>query len=839
MSTSHPIQVSTTPDAGTLVNGSTKPNGHILPTISEQIQIINDDKNFTPDLSAQLERWGLRDAGFNYNVVAVFGSQSTGKSTLLNRLFGTTFDVMDETKRQQTTKGIWMCRGKGMSVLVMDVEGTDGRERGEDQDFERKSALFSLASSEVLIINLWEHQVGLYQGANMGLLKTVFEVNLGLFGKKAQDGPQSRTLLLFVIRDHIGVTPLSNLQTTLTADLTRIWDSLSKPPALAQAQLSDYFDLAFTALPHKILESQKFEDEVAKLRERFMDKTLDNFVFKDIYHKRIPADGVAVYMENIWQQVQSNKDLDLPTQQELLAQFRCDEISSGALIEFNEQAKSQKRPIEAGKVVQGLGELMRNWRDQALARYDRDASRYHNGVYTRKRLDLYATITSTLSPLFLGQLKNLHKACLSTFKATLQNLLSPSGGGTNFADVVGEAKTECEESFVKVAQEACIEDKDWSWEEELSLLKEEVENVADVFRKDETKKMINLIERNFKKQISEPVELALNSGTLDMWDKVLEMFKKLLDKAESSYLTKAKTFNCTEEENTNSLAIIRRRAWQALRAKIDEQTTDAVILSKLRVHFEERFRYDDQGVPRVWKPDDDIDGAFKKAKDQTLALIPLYANIEPQDSSLEYTLPPAPPSSTPEEEIDFSSSLTIFSETKCMDLSTRFRRDADAYYVEAKRSTVSSIAQVPYWMYGVMVVLGWNEAMLVLFNPLYFVLTIGAATLAYLILRLGLAGPLLQVLKTVAGEIQHQATTRLREHFSQPVFEAPALSSNSSPTNSSSQLSPSSPNPSSTAPGLGSSFTKMTLSTRTNSTSTTYHEPAEDEFELKPVGSFF
>ena len=56
---------------------------------------------------------------------------------------------MDETKRQQTTKGarrdtlsfsnltcvlgIWMCRGQDMSVMVMDVEGTDGRERGEDQ----------------------------------------------------------------------------------------------------------------------------------------------------------------------------------------------------------------------------------------------------------------------------------------------------------------------------------------------------------------------------------------------------------------------------------------------------------------------------------------------------------------------------------------------------------------------------------------------------------------------------------------------------------------------------------------------------------------------------------
>jgi protein SEY1 len=47
--------------------------------------------------------------------------------------------------------------------------------------------LFSLASSEVLLVNLWEHQVGLYQGANMGLLKTVFEVNLGLFGNKSQE----------------------------------------------------------------------------------------------------------------------------------------------------------------------------------------------------------------------------------------------------------------------------------------------------------------------------------------------------------------------------------------------------------------------------------------------------------------------------------------------------------------------------------------------------------------------------------------------------------------------------------------------------------------------------
>ncbi|TFK26512.1 protein SEY1 [Coprinopsis marcescibilis] len=742
---------------------------------TERIQVIEEDKTFTQELSQQIERWGLRDTGFAYNLVAVFGSQSTGKSTLLNRLFGTTFDVMDETRRQQTTKGIWMCRGKDMSVMVMDVEGTDGRERGEDQDFERKSALFSLASSEVLIVNLWEHQVGLYQGANMGLLKTVFEVNLGLFGK----GNTGRTLLLFVIRDHIGTTPLANLQATLTADLNRIWDSLSKPSELKDRVLSDYFDMTFTTLPHKILVPEKFEQEVLSLRKRFTDKERPDYLFKPAYHKRIPADGVAMYMENIWEQVQSNKDLDLPTQQELLAQFRCDEISAGALAEFNDQAKSQKRPIEVGRVVEGLGGLMKNWRTQALARYDKDASRYHKGVYARKRADLVSAIDSTLSPLFLGQLKNLHKSCLSTFKKELLDGLK--GDEYSFGGVMQKARTKCEKNFTEAATEALVEGTDWSWEEELGLLKEELRAVGDQCRKDETKKMINQIERGVKKLVSEPVEMHLTKPAPDMWDKVLKTFKDALTKAENTYLAKAKSFDCTEEENAASLTALKRRAWIVLRAKIEEQTADQSILGKLRNHFEERFRYDEEGVPRVWKPDDDIDGAFKKAKEQTLELVPLYSSIKPIDPELEFELPSEGGDDLANEDFDFSSSLTVLSDTKGLDLINKFRRDADAYYVEAKRSTVSSIAQIPYWIYGVLVVLGWNEAMAVLFNPLYFTFLLFSLASAYMIIQLGLTGPLLQVIRTVAGEVQKQGTAKLREVLAQPgVVEAvPARRANS------------------------------------------------------------
>ncbi|GJV28422.1 root hair defective 3-like protein, partial [Tanacetum coccineum] len=97
--------------------------------------------------------------GLSYTVVAIMGPQSSGKSTLLNNLFHTNFREMDAYRgRSQTTKGIWMARCVGIEpcTIVMDLEGTDGRERGEDDTmFEKQSALFALAVSDIVLINMW------------------------------------------------------------------------------------------------------------------------------------------------------------------------------------------------------------------------------------------------------------------------------------------------------------------------------------------------------------------------------------------------------------------------------------------------------------------------------------------------------------------------------------------------------------------------------------------------------------------------------------------------------------------------------------------------------------
>jgi protein SEY1 len=55
----------------------------------------------------------------------------------------------------------------------------------------------------------------------------------------------------------------------------------------------------------QVLRPDLFEEEVVKLRGRFTDRSREDYVFKPAYHKRIPADGVAHYMEGIWEQVRA------------------------------------------------------------------------------------------------------------------------------------------------------------------------------------------------------------------------------------------------------------------------------------------------------------------------------------------------------------------------------------------------------------------------------------------------------------------------------------------------------------------------------------------------------
>ncbi|KAF9353697.1 Dynamin-like GTPase that mediates homotypic ER fusion [Mortierella sp. NVP85] len=676
------------------------------PKRQPRLHLIDDHQQFSEKLSTFInEEWDLKEAGFSYNLAAVFGSQSTGKS----KLFGTSFDVMSETARQQTTKGIWMSKDKDKKILIMDVEGTDGRERGEDQDFERKSALFSLATTEVLIVNMWEHQVGLYNGANMGLLKTVFEVNLQLFGGNRG---KEKTLLLFVIRDHIGATPLSALSNTVRTDLERIWQGLAKPEGLEDCKITDYFDFMFTALAHKLLQPDKFESDVEQLRLRFTDTSNPNYVFQPQYSRRVPADGLHIYAGGIWDKVMTNKDLDLPTQQELLAQYRCDEIANAAFAIFQEKIKEFRQPVESGNIVDELGPKMKEIRGTAIKSFDKDASRYHPDVYKRKRAEMLSKANHMLEAYFLGQLKNLHKKAVSLFSTNLQQALRSDN--VEFSVVVAASKKEVTDYFLQGANAIKLEETEWSYDEELYQLEQGLQEFAKTQREKELNKMLTNLEKHLRKELDEPIGLALNNPGPSMWNRVIHIYQTTVEDGEQLLQKKARTFDLDQSEQAELTLNLRRQAWVLLTKKVQEESVDGMMLLKLRNRFEEKFRYDDHGLPRVWKPDDDIDTPFQKAREETVKLVPLFATIDNTDpvKGGKFELEGS-------EDFDFDQSLKVLSETRQQEITTKFKRESDAFYLEAKRSVVATQAKIPYWVGVALIVLGWNEFITVITNPLY------------------------------------------------------------------------------------------------------------------------
>ncbi|KAL1538428.1 protein ROOT HAIR DEFECTIVE 3-like [Salvia divinorum] len=193
----------------------------IVPENSQPKELINGDGDFN---ESGFEDF-IRGAAASINpVIAIVGPLSSGKSTLMNHLFNTNFGVMNaQTGRKKTTNGIWIAKAPHIELqptLVLDLEGTDGREKGQDDTvFEKQSALFAIAIAHTVIVNMWYNEVGREHAANRPLLNTVFEAMLSLSLISRE-----KTTLHFVVRDGNSKTgtPSKELKRDLKNDIDKV-----------------------------------------------------------------------------------------------------------------------------------------------------------------------------------------------------------------------------------------------------------------------------------------------------------------------------------------------------------------------------------------------------------------------------------------------------------------------------------------------------------------------------------------------------------------------------------------------------------------------------------------
>ncbi|SGZ54201.1 CIC11C00000004933 [Sungouiella intermedia] len=787
-------------ETAVLEEGTTSSSSSFVPidSVQDAIQIIDENKQFNHNILDYITLTSRLLA--DHRIISVFGSQSTGKSTLLNHLFNTNFDVMDEVNRQQTTKGIWLAISPGVNnlvpsgtnislnnVLVMDVEGTDGRERGEDQDFERKAALFALSTSEVLIVNLWETQVGLYQGANMGLLKTVFEVNLSLFGKAKLHNNDHKVLLLFVIRDHIGVTPLASLSATITQDLLKIWDNLNKPADVAHLAFSDFFDLAFHTLSHKVLQNDKFLADIRLLGNRFVDPTDEGFLFKPFYHHDIPIEGWTMYAENCWEQIDNNKDLDLPTQQILVAKFKCDEIASQCYDEFlTVFSEYEKSTVDASTThdYKDVGLTFADMKDTALENYDLSAAKYNKSVYNQKRLALGDRINVKIHDLFTIFANQL----LSTSVKAFSSGLSKKSRSGTFVQTVEKLTVSITNEYTESLALLSL-DGQLDIQPHIKALQEEVAKWVTKQQVVELNGVISKALKRLNNALSTTILDEISNPTEQTWDRITESFESLRRNALARYETENgdHDFSLGTDAQVNEIAVrtFTFKSWELFDSLIHKYISKENLLNILKDRFDDKFRYDDNGVPKLYQNAHELEASFGDAKSHAMKAFPILtlaklsngtelkppfdvhnkalkrkyqsvdfgAQIEEQDES--------------EDDSDDDDSdkrfAEIISEKDKADVLTKFKKEIDAKFVETKRSIIQHVTQIPYYIYLVILVLGWNEFMAVLRNPIFFTLLLMVGAGLYVLYLMNLLTPAYAVVQQLVDGAVVVGKEKLRE----------------------------------------------------------------------------
>jgi len=756
------------------------------------VQVVDGSARLLPELGAWLNEGEceLKGAGVGYGVVAVMGPQSSGKSTLMNRLWRTSFQEMDaQSGRSQTTQGIWASSYRsaseegGRPVLVLDLEGSDGRERGaEDTAFERQASLLALALSDVLLVNMWCHDVGREHGAGKPLLRTVFQVHLQLFPQKSGErGAGHKTKLHFVIRDKTK-TPLEKLEEILRADMDAIWDGIAKPDGVVGTVLSDFFAVSVSALPNPEVDEALFDEAVNELRGRLLDGP--DALLSPGASRDVPVDALPVSVGTMWDAIVANRDLDLPSHAVMVATVRCGEIAGEVLVAAEDdlrgleaacggggttpagqgEEEAESMAAAAAKVVADFGPRAGSIASRILGAYDEQTALLDRDTVSARRAELKADVFARLKPLFDAQVRVLGDDVMGEFAKAVEKAGSSK---TSFATHGERCYTAASDRFRSAVEKLrppdAPGDKDWDVDRRWETLSKKLKQRAWDIRQQKITDTTGKHAKALVDLLKSPVAVLFEDGKDDAWSAVRSLCDEQSDVACSALAEETRShYDLTAEEEAEQTDSVREAGKQC----VEHVLRDAARMgaSSMRERFANSFQRDPKtGLVRTWAAHVDIESAAVQAQHQSLRLCALLAILWPSDAELEKVrstlaslLPHVKADKGGEEEgegdIEHKERLkkaklalvqsswdgieqgrTVLSPQRCKALWEGLKGDADGMVAAARttQQALKTAAQhgLPPWAIAVMVMLGWNEAWSVIMSPvkLLLVLIVGLA----------------------------------------------------------------------------------------------------------------
>ena len=571
-------------------------------------------------------------------------------------------------RRRQTTKGVWMAIAEqseqsddnNNNTIVLDLEGSDGRERGEDdQTFEKQTALFALAASDVLLVNVWCNDIGREHASGKPLLKTILQVNLKLFCSNNKTATK-KTKLVFVIRDR-SKTPIELLEKALKEDVEQVWQSIKKPEHFANSDVSEFFDVGYFSLPHYLHENEVFVKECKGLRAALISSTDD----ESSHESKVPSTALPTSMREIWKAVQENRDLDLPAHAIMVATVRCEEIAtmcadaveaSDAIGMLCERANTPNASecTTLGKEIEAIAKT-------GFDVYDAETAFFDKNVRDMKRRELAGKLTTVFKPTLEAHFTNVSKKLLTKVRRELDAGFE-SGFEKKSTKKFSQMALSLREDSINewnehVANSTPTENIDgWNFEivKDLTrLFHKDLEETVDHEKTEKSALLARNVERTFSRQVStsilgavdefsreicvdddddddksEDAEAALKrrqrreEKKYSLWPAARLAYraseKKWIETLENALLNfdlPRDAFDSRKNEAENAIKIASNGACFEAGDKASEF---------MRQSFSAYFNKTKEGIPRVWTSSDDVGRIARLAR---LNAVNVLANI--------------------------------------------------------------------------------------------------------------------------------------------------------------------------------------------------------------------
>ena len=623
--------------------------------------------------------------------------------------------------RGQTTKGVWMAADYRSKILIIDCEGTDSKSRSEQDrgKFEHSSSLFALAMSDILIINMWTSDVGRYTASNYGVLKIVFEMNLKLFEQKT-----AKKIIIF-LRDF---DPTRNrkdkIECLILEDIHKIWSDIKIPEIYAGKGPENFFSFEFITLPHLIYREKDFKVEIVNLRKR-LDKDNPNYFFNNLSSiKNVPADGLKQYINQIWNDIMNDKDLDIPSQREMLANYRCTEIKNKLLLSYDKEFKDlYKSSLE--KDIPNFKNICLELKEKICSEYEKQGSNYDNKIYQSIYNQLLEQTSQKLYLCFLNQIKitipKLQKFMRKELQKKLEKIDDNNDNYFTISDYL--RKNYLNQLVQKLNAKKAFD----TWK----VSEKEYSNLFDEIIEEQKKKALNKIKNYNIEKLKEHCKDLFNTS-IENYSKEKNFWKDFNDNYLNHFCLKIfplriylrDNYNCQKEEISEIMKYIQDKIYNDTKKNISKNMRD--ISDIIIAQFKKKFWYEPKSGYQETKNWDryeeiEIDILFKKLRDEYMPVfeqlkhfelikdILTIVDFEKKEEIREIDLNKLI-KETLEEKKNKKEFEILLKQGDILSLKKKFETGISNILEEAKRRRDGFNMNLPYWFYGLLIFFGYDDA---------------------------------------------------------------------------------------------------------------------------------